>query len=857
MSDTSMSSDRSDDDDIYLNEEHEILGDEADEEQAAREQGGADDFDEIGSDEENDEAGEEMPPRDEMSSDLAMFDFLTIEQTKGKLRNTPGGVSLGTKALVVLIWLREQQKAPEARMGLQSIGKVVNALHNVALQKVQVRRYVSDRGKIVAAYKSGRERRSVGGGRRTSVISVEKEVADKVRASQVTGDCLTAMDVMKLLGTTSVGVYRRFLRRHSLSSKAPEVQFKIRFEELQAQMRKFHEKSATINKMIPLSAQNIVQLDEIALSLGGSLSSLRRRVVSVTGAPAISRTCALYDHRKIATGMCFLSDPPIPPLIIMKGGAAMAGRYCDVPNLHFTDCANTTETFMIDVVLPHIKQHNPNVKLVIFDSATCHLTDKVFEAVRQKGLWYLAIPANATSFLQALDVYYFSKFRQTHGAIVDAVVQRNGKDMYSSLSSDDKRRLLVHIVTKTAECLKVDVEEMFVRLGYINPTAESIRIPHMAEYTFTPPSDEWLRAQTVTHTAKIVESSQALVESSVEAVASTEITGTRPKRARDYDKPRPRVVEPCTCGHGDARGRHKKDCERHKEKCQPPTQAVTPIRGPLDAWLRPKAVPPPTRASSPPPRALAPVIDVESETEQVLFPDGPIEFRVIEEESLWSCSTPGTFMSSRTLTYFVRDLRDTFPNFEIYDSLEFENMKSLRSPNPHLVDYKVAVVAYHDSHFVAFGYDPFTKTVVGYDSLRDHFDDARRDCGRVFCSWLERGGNEILQQRVVKTVLQPIGSNDCGFHAINNIVWFLTGVRGKLDRIQVALKRNCSKFQFFYHNEDDENEVRQEIREELCSHCASNLRVLRSRATGASFLGCISISCCNANNGPFRMRFPA
>ena len=92
------------------------------------------------------------------------------------------------------------------------------------------------------------------------------------------GRPLTRRQGMNVLKTTSEGVYTRFLQRHRLREKRPEIETKISVERICAQLKDFHRRAEWIYSLLRITPAQIVQFDEIALSMSGSLSSAARRI---------------------------------------------------------------------------------------------------------------------------------------------------------------------------------------------------------------------------------------------------------------------------------------------------------------------------------------------------------------------------------------------------------------------------------------------------------------------------------------------------------------------------------------------------------------------------------------------------
>ncbi|CUG59285.1 Hypothetical protein, putative, partial [Bodo saltans] len=516
---------------------------------------------------------------------------------------------------------------------------------------------------------------------------------------------------MNVLKTTSEGVYTRFLQRHRLREKRPEIETKISVERICAQLKDFHRRAEWIYSLLRITPAQIVQFDEIALSMSGSLSSAARRI-GVVGQSLVSETCALFDCKKCATGVFFLSTQPIPPLVFFRGSEDFVDKTANHAALRYTKKGNMTEEAFIAHVLPHIKKHNPECRVVVFDSATSHVTPKCREAVNTFGMWDLVMPANCTAMVQALDVYYFGVYRKTHSNIVTSMVENNGIDMYKTLSLSERRRILAEICTLTASVIAVDVAAIFTQLGYINPS-RGVTLPHLPNYSFRAEDvdAEWLAKVSPTRTERVVLADPALVEEVVEALTSQPVQGTQRREKR----PRP-VEVACTCGHGPQPGRHKRECAKNVRRCETVERKQTTLERMLTQKSESQLASNPIEA---PKKALEPLlargtprfqndefIDADAEVERILFPNDEEVVFVSAEDPLWACFTPQKMISTRTIAALLGLISDIFPDDILIDPLQFEMLRAGKGYHPRLLGMKMCVIAYHNRHFVAFGYCP-------------------------------------------------------------------------------------------------------------------------------------------------------
>jgi hypothetical protein len=150
-----------------------------------------------------------------------------------------------------------------------------------------------------------------------------------------------------------------------------------------------------------------------------------------------------------------------------------------------------TEDIFCNVIFPHILHYAPHTRVLVFDSATSHVTDKVFESVKRHGLIVLVIPAKCTPILQALDVKYFMRYRFLHNKLICAAIDRLGVKKFQQMTAAEKRAMLCVVVEASARLLsaEIPVEEIFLEMGYLKPSVETIKLQNFPEYKYSEPAE--------------------------------------------------------------------------------------------------------------------------------------------------------------------------------------------------------------------------------------------------------------------------------------------------------------------------------------------------------------------------------
>ena len=164
-------------------------------------------------------------------------------------------------------------------------------------------------------------------------------------------------------GEVSAFVARKFYNANQAIFRAPSNTSKAAPDVVEEGLMSFHRACDDMCKLDgTITADTIVQIDEMASSLAGSMSTSGAKVLvslgnkSEVGKTAVIQTCDLDDTKKFATVVGFLATTYIPPMVIFKGKGQLQKkekvRYaCPVI---FSDKGNTKSTSYIESLLAHV-----------------------------------------------------------------------------------------------------------------------------------------------------------------------------------------------------------------------------------------------------------------------------------------------------------------------------------------------------------------------------------------------------------------------------------------------------------------------------------------------------------------------
>ncbi len=163
--------------------------------------------------------------------------------------------------------------------------------------------------------------------------------------------------------------------------------------------------------------------------------------------------------------------------------------------VYFTESGCVDDVFFGEVIVPHIFTHCPGAKVLVYDAATCHLTGVAEQAIYLHGAYPLVIPGHLTQHLQACDIYLFSRVKAIQRRIV-AELRGLDDGVYAKMSSREQRVVLSTVLTQALQLVvdRLDLADIFVKLGYWRPTVGSVRLTKLPDFQFTPPDDDAVAA---------------------------------------------------------------------------------------------------------------------------------------------------------------------------------------------------------------------------------------------------------------------------------------------------------------------------------------------------------------------------
>jgi hypothetical protein len=234
-------------------------------------------------------------------------------------------------------------------------------------------------------------------------------------------------------------------------------------------------------------------MDEVATTMCGFMKAPMSFVQNHDDSPcSIVQTCDLDSDKKLCSGLHFLSAVFIPPILLFKGAEGLVpSRSLDRECVSFfSPKACMTSSIMTKYVVPHIMRFNPKSSVLVLDSATSHTTESVVRSAHDAGLTTLTIPGKCTPVLQACDVYNFAAYRQTHNKFVSEAASVRGCPAFQNLTASDKRALMSSIVAESAMYVwsRLDVQDVFSKLGYLRPTTESVKLRSLPTFKFQEPT---------------------------------------------------------------------------------------------------------------------------------------------------------------------------------------------------------------------------------------------------------------------------------------------------------------------------------------------------------------------------------
>lgn len=731
-----------------------------------------------------------------------------------------------------------------------------------------------------------------GGGRKRTCVDKEAAAAEYVEAAHRDGRRVSWRVLKEILGTESEFVVHNFMAHNGLVVRKCNVQLSVPPEVLRARLENFHNTAEAYNRVLSLTAETIVQCDEIATSFCGAMKTSLETIVPKDTEGAVTALTSWADcAKKYCTAVHFLTaGRHVPPLILLKGSGHLKTAHLPLTAV-MTKAGCTTGSVFSEEVIKHLSVHAPNCKLLVIDSASSHTTAEVEKALKGAGIMPLVIPGGTTSFAQVLDTSFFATYRTEHARIMTQAVESLGAVAFRGATEAEKRMILFTTIKLASEIVynKIadNVEQLFIDHGYLmKGNKMEVRLRNLPSYIYKEPDEQFL--------IKIVndiKAKQAKIltptEVAVRTVCELRLSQSREPKPTTKKERRP----DCTCDKKAGSGRHKKTCARSQNKivekrqreevaCPTPTPENLPHSQSNDAletqpgleiktWVEEVE---PHEVSALPKRgpsveevlAVCDLVQINNhvpsyiDVEEVETCDGVVKVAVSlsdkQDNPLWSCFPEGELITSREIRFWVEEIRRLSPNAEVYDDVQFECLRKegghSRYP-PHRVGSFCCVVANYKCHFVSICYNPVRRIVWIYDSQPTYMVQERSSARDAFLIWLQDGGNGWNGQAQIQSQRpgEVIGRNDCALFAVNGIVSFTlrteAPIRGALSRAQMKQKFEDRSYCFQYV--PPEYPTLTFLFEQRCPNCQATLVLGVTKVTLRSFKRCDDVRCVQAN----------
>lgn len=661
------------------------------------------------------------------------------------------------------------------------------------IERKQVLAWATDVDKLLAAYRQDSDKcRVTGAGRKSLCHDREADTVKKIEELRKQNQKVDVESVRLWLGgekKVSNYVVHSFLSRNKLKVRDANVKQTQTAEQVELGIQKFFQWSSHVNWCCPLlSAAHIVQFDECAESMCGSMTSQVKTVVAAQEADHVVKVtnCDLYDTKKICSGVHFLSVKYIPPIAIFRGKKTLKEKLCIRGINTAKGCMRSS--VVIQVILPHIMRHNPEVRVVVFDNATSHYTDEVEQEIKRLGLFAMVIPSGLTSVLQALDTSFFAMYRHLRWEVASRVVATKGAENLQKLSAAEKRTHVCRMMLDASIAANkgLDVEKLFLQHGYLRPSPDTIVLRNAPGYTFVPPLvddvTKWITKATdeaerhrVSQAEKAICLSKA-VENAVALPSSAKKIVRGKKSAASQSNTLDRMWAKLT---------KQDESPLKKNRTEVPEPATE--RKTLGLKISP----------------LVDVIDVDSAA-SVQWDTQLLEMQVttqLDEEMKhapnYACWSTGSLIPTQVLSELVRSIgKMPLPEGTVihdwYVTSLYVDGRKVPVPShliPENTNHLLSVFTFYEqNHYILVTWRK-GRGIFVFDSYEDYrpklaVEAAKRLKEFVMKTW-EQSCVSVLNGHSRQ---QQKHSNDCGIFVLNNIIEQIFGKPGKISRSQMQLK---------------------------------------------------------------------
>ena len=247
----------------------------------------------------------------------------------------------------------------------------------------------------------------------------------------------------------------RWKARHNLTNKRVWRMTNRSPDELKQRIQSFH--SFVKSRWDVNDYDLVLNVDEVPYALAGTTSGVSASTSKV--------------HPK--------------PCIIIKSTVKKPVANPQRAYLVLNECGVINEGFMLDTFVPWltsiIESFKAKKTMLVFDSATAHITPSVKAALAKAGITLSVIPGGCTMYLQAIDQCYAAEAKAA-GLTNYYATFANADDQTAHSQRDFFVSNCIHGHDAATE--KIDVEKLFRRLGYLAPVDPTIT--RLLGYKFDP-----------------------------------------------------------------------------------------------------------------------------------------------------------------------------------------------------------------------------------------------------------------------------------------------------------------------------------------------------------------------------------
>ena len=317
--------------------------------------------------------------------------------------------------------------------------------------------------------------------------------------------------------------YVRFMARHRLSLQRPKRNQKIPLAEAYERISSFYSYLRQASRWGPrrgpmgaFTPRDTCNMDESPLTLFGDQN--KRSINDIGTANEVEGHLSNKRFATLILTVFGRDNTRIGPVLLFKGKGHVSPteklQYAKGVSVFFTPkavinkptmdlyvqlwCAKVCHIFGCvrrgnqQEFLLFSKIQDAHPKLFITDSANSHLNSDVIRALRQKRVVVAIIPKGCTMYVQALDVFVFSVFKQHYDDVADEFIEKNGPRGKLKLTASQSRILCTRLTWSAwLRTLKsIDFEKSFQDLGYVWVDNSVVSPRTMPGYTFDPVSDD-------------------------------------------------------------------------------------------------------------------------------------------------------------------------------------------------------------------------------------------------------------------------------------------------------------------------------------------------------------------------------